>query len=357
VAWKPRGGNPWGSIPPSGGDGGDFISRFQDRMGGLVPGFGRGRRLWAAIGVVFLAAWLVSGFFQVEPAEQGVVLRFGQWVRSEPQGLHWHLPFPVERAVVIDVTNVNRVDIGYTPGETQRAGSSQIDILEESLMLTGDENIVNVSFTVFWVIDDPENFLFNIQSPQVVTVKEVAESVMRETIGKANFQEAITKERGLVEAEVQQRLQATLNAYQAGILLTGVQLAKVEAPPQVITAFRDVQAAVQDSTRFQNEAKAYANEIVPKAEGEAAKILQQAEAYKEQIIAKATGEASRFTAVFEEYAKARDVTKRRIYLETLEEVLTGRTKIVVDDKAGTGVVPYLALPELDSKKKPDGGGP
>ena len=365
MAWgddNGKGRNPWGSVPPSGGGRGnggpppefdDLIGRFQDRMKNLMPDFLKGRGIFVVL-ALFVFVWLASGFYRVQPSEQGVELRFGKWTETTTQGWQYHLPYPIETVFVLNVTNVNRIDIGFRPGETQSSGGRASDILEESLMLTGDENIVNVSFTVFWVIDDAKNFLFNIQSPQAVTVKEIAESVMRETVGKTNFQGAITEARGPIQVEVLERLQDVLNSYGAGILITGIELSKVEAPPQVLTAFRDVQAAVQDNTRYQNEARAYANEIVPRAQGEAAKITQQAEAYKEQVIARATGEASRFLAVYEQYNKAKDVTRKRIYLETMEEILSGMNKVIVDEGAGTGVVPYLPLPELQSKRNEGG---
>lgn len=362
MAWgndNGKGNNPWGSVPPSGGgprgqrppEFDDIFGNFQKRMNALLPKFLRGRGLTTILLVIVLFLWATSGFFRVQPAEEGVVLRFGEWVRTEPQGLHYHLPYPIEQVIVLDVSNVNRIDIGRRSEEARRQGIGQTALLNESLMLTGDENIVNTSFTVFWVIEDAKDYLFNIQPPQSGTVKEVAESVMREIIGKSEFQNAITGERGSIQDQVVIRLQEVLNDYGAGILITGVELAKVESPPQVLDAFRDVQAAQQDSKRYEQEAEAYANEVVPISRGNASIILNQAAAYKEEVIARSIGEASRFLAVYEEYAKAKEVTRKRIYLETMEEILNGMNKIIIDEGAGTGVVPYLPLPELRARQK------
>lgn len=355
-----NGKNPWGSVPPGGGRGprggpppeyDDIVGKFQDRMRGMMPGFFKGGMILGFLAVV-VVLWLFSGFYRVEPSEQGVVLRFGEWVRTEPQGFHWHVPYPVERVYVLNVTQVNQEDIGFRSDPNERA--SQSDLLHERLMLTGDENIVDIAFSVFWKIDDAKSYLFNIESPQRQTVKEIAESVMREIIGQRPIQNALTEGRGEIQTEAQKHLQEVLNNYGAGILITEIRLEKVDPPAQVIDAFRDVQAAAADRETLQNKAEEYANKIIPEARGEAVKKIQEAQAYKEQVIARATGEASRFLAVYQQYAKAKDVTKRRIYLETMEEILSGMNKIIVDEGAGTGVVPYLPLPEL--KARQDQGG-
>ena len=358
-----KGNNPWGSVPPSGGGGGgrppnfDPLGDFQKRMGGMMPGFLKGRGITTILLVVVLILWAFSGFFRVQPAEEGVVLRFGAWERTEPQGLHYHLPFPIEQAIVLNVEEVTKTDIGFRSRDEERRRISVQEMLGESLMLTGDENIVNISFSVFWKIDSAKNYLFNIQPPQSITVKEVAESVMREIIGKTEFQAAMTQDRGPIQAEALIKLQEVLNYYGAGILITQIQLEKSVPPAEVNEAFLDVQAAVANSESYQNEAQAYANTIVPEARGNAVRLIQEAEAYKEQVIARATGEASRFLAVYNQYAKAKDVTRKRIYLETMEEVLSGMTKIIIDEGAGTGVIPYLPLPELKARQdKGKGGG-
>lgn len=359
MAWGDDDGkrrNPWGSVPPSGGGQGngglppdfdDFIGRFQDHFRNLMPGFLKGRG-FVVFAIIIGLLWLVSGFYRVDAAERGVVLRFGEAVRKDLPGLHWHIPYPVETVFVLNVEQVNQEDIGFRIDPRERA--SQSELTQERLMLTGDENIVDIAFSVFWRIDNAENYLFNIEYPQRRTVKEVSESVMREIIGQRPIQNALTEGRGQIQSQAQENIQAVLNNYGSGILITEVRLEKVDPPAQVIDAFRDVQAAAADKEKIQNQAQEYANRIIPEARGEAEKIQQAAEAYKAQVIAKATGEASRFVAVYEQYAKARDVTRQRIYLETMEEILAGMNKVIIDDNAGTGVVPYLPLPELQSRK-------
>ncbi|MEE8259185.1 MAG: FtsH protease activity modulator HflK [Sphingomonadales bacterium] len=361
MAWgndNGKGNNPWGSVPPSGGgprgqrppEFDDIFGNFQKRMNALLPKFLRGRGFTTIILVIVLFLWAFSGFFRVQTSEQGVMLRFGEWVRTEPQGFHWHIPFPVEQLIILNVTEINREDVGFrSAGSSERRPSPAV-LLGESLMLTGDENIVDIAFTVFWKVDDAKNYLFNIQPPQKQTVKEIAESVMREIIGKTPIQTALTQGRGQIQTDAQVKLQQVLNYYGAGILITEIRLERVDPPGQVIEAFRDVQAAEADKESFQNEAQAYANSIIPEARGNAVRVIQEAEAYKEQVIARATGEASRFLAVYQQYSLAKDVTRKRIYLETMEEIFAGMNKIIIDEGAGTGVVPYLPLPELRSRQ-------
>ena len=219
------------------------------------------------------------------------------------------------------------------------------DVPQESLMLTGDENIVDINYSVFWVIKDAQKFLFNIQSP-VETVKAASETAMREVIAKNNIQNILTEGRASIEIEVQNITQKILDEYGSGIEITQVQTQQADPPEQVIDAFRDVQAARADRERSKNEAEAYANDVIPRARGEAEQVLQQAEAYKKEVVAKAEGEASRFLAIYNEYRKARTVTQERMYLETMEKVLADINKIIIDKKSGVGVVPYLPLPEL-----------
>jgi len=238
-----------------------------------------------------------------------------------------------------------------------RRGRSIRDVPEESLMLTGDENIVDVDFTVLWRIkpDGVGDFLFNIQNPEG-TVKAVSESAMREVIGRSQIQPILTGARNVTEQGVQELIQRTLDSYGAGILISQVQMQKVDPPAQVIDAFRDVQAARANLEQLQNEAQTYANQVVPQARGRAAQITQAAEGYREQTVAEAKGQSSRFLKVYEEYKKAPDVTRERIYLETMERVLGGSEKLVYDGgPAGQGVVPYLPLGELTPKKAPAAG--
>ncbi len=275
------------------------------------------------------------------------MLRFGKFVREVEPGLNYHLPYPIETALTPPALRVNKIDIGMRAVEDQRRGASVRDLPEESLMLTGDENIVDVDFSVLWRVKPTEvgKYLFNVQNPEG-TVKAVAESAMREVIGRSNIQPILTGARQTIEVAVQQVMQKTLEDYGAGILVQQVQLQKVDPPTQVLDSFRDVQAARSDLERAQNEAQTYANRVVPEARGRAAKITQDAEAYREQTVAEAKGETSRFLQIYEQYKKAPAVTRERMYLETMERILAGANKTIIDTGQGPGVVPYLPLTEL-----------
>jgi membrane protease subunit HflK len=278
------------------------------------------------------------------------VLRFGKYVRDAQPGLNFHLPYPIESALTPKVTRVNRVDIGTRAVEEQRRGAPSVNVPEESLMLTGDENIVDVDFSVFWLIkpDGVGDYLFNIQQPEG-TVKAVAESAMREVVGHSEIQPILTGARQTVEVAVQELMQRTLDHYGAGVQVTQVQLQKVDPPSQVLDSFRDVQAARSDAERAQNEAQTYANRVVPESRGRAAQVTQAAEAYREQTVAEATGQSARFLKIYDEFKKAPDVTRERMYLETMERVLGGADKIIIDSGAQGGVVPYLPLNELTQR--------
>ena len=353
--------SPWGS-PPGGGNGDGFrrgptppdideiIKNIQDKIKRFFPGGSASGGKPIVFGlVILLIIWALSGLYRVLPDEQGVVLRFGKFVKTTQPGLNYHLPFPVESVLTPKVTKVNRMDIGFRSERDSGFGSSGVaDVPEESLMLTGDENIVNIDFSVFWVIKDAGNFLFKIQDP-ATTVKAAAETAMREVIAKSKLQSILTEGRSKIEIETQEIAQSLLDEYESGIQITQVQTQKADPPDQVIDAFRDVQAARADMERAKNEAQAYANDVIPRARGEAAKILQAAEAYKKQVVAIAEGEASRFLSIYNEYAKAKEVTQERMYLETMEKVLADIDKVIIDKNAGSGVVPYLPLPELKKK--------
>jgi membrane protease subunit HflK len=371
MAWKNQGGGPWGgggsggggprgpwgSGPQSGGptppDLEDLIRRSQDRLRGILPG-GLGGKGGVLLIVALVAVWMLSGFYRVNTDEQGVVLRFGKFVQLTQPGLNYHWPYPIETALTPKVTRVNRIDIGIRVLDDPRRGTSMRDIPQESLMLTGDENIVDVQFSVFWVIANAADYLFNVQQPEG-TIKSVAESAMREEIGRNQIQPILTGARQAIETSVQELIQKTLDGYQAGIQVTQVQLQKVDPPQQVIDAFRDVQAARADAERLQNEAQAYANRVVPEARGDAARIIQAAEGYRERVVFDARGQADRFVKIYDEYAKAPEVTRRRMYLETMERVFDGMDKVIVDSstsKNGGGVVPYLPLGELGGGARP-----
>jgi len=341
--------NPWGNGPRRGGGGGEppnfdeYIRKGQDQLRKALPGGKGAPFLILAALVLFYLYW---GFYQVKTNEQAVVLRFGEWVSSSAPGPHFHFP-PFEEVEIRGVTDENQVSIGSRVTESRRSGRQSFARPDESLMLTQDENIVDVRFNVVWRIKDLGNYLFRLQDPDG-TIKSVAESAMREMIGQSKITPIITTARGQIEQSVKELIQTTLDDYQAGVDVLRVQIIESEAPEEVKDAFLDVQRAEADQQRFQNEATKYRNQVIPKAEGEAEQMVQQAEAYRAQVIARAQGEAARFSSVYNEYVLAKDVTKKRIYLETMEEILSGMDKIILDDKAGT--VPYLPLDQLNKKK-------
>ncbi|MDB2485631.1 FtsH protease activity modulator HflK [Pelagibacteraceae bacterium] len=356
-----RGGSPWGT-PPGGGNGSGkgptppdidaLIRDIQSKIKRFLPGgSSSGGKPIGLILIIIAFVWLASGLYRVGPDEQGVVLRFGKFVKTTQPGLHYHIPLPVETVQTPKVTKVNRIDIGFRSERDSgfSQGGGVADVPQESLMLTGDENIVNIDFSVFWVIKDAGKFLFEIQDPEG-TVKAAAETAMREVIAKSKIQPVLTEGRALIEVETQEIIQSILDEYNSGIQITQVQTQKADPPDQVIDAFRDVQAARADMERSKNEAEAYANDVIPRARGEAAKIMQAAEAYKQKVVAQAEGEASRFISIYNEYAKAKEVTQERMYLETMEKVLADIDKVIIEKNAGSGVVPYLPLPELGKKK-------
>ncbi|MDX2265778.1 MAG: FtsH protease activity modulator HflK [Hyphomicrobiales bacterium] len=357
--WKGGGsGGPWGQGPGGGGPAGqspdleELLKRSQDRLKQAMPGGGFSGLLMALLIFGGLVAVGIYGFtVRVQPEQIGVVLRFGKFDRTMNPGLNFRWPHPIETVYTPNVTFFNRSEIGFfTSGSTSPfAGSAPVsgDVPKESLMLTGDENIVDIDFVVLWRIKDAAAYLFNIQDPPS-TVKAIAESAMREVIGRNEITPILTKSRKETEDAVLALMQRTLDQYGAGVEVTQVNLQKVDPPSQVIDAFRDVQAARADQERLQNEAQGYANKVIPEARGEAQKILQAAQAYREQAVAEARGRTERFLKVYEEYAKAPDVTRQRIFLETMEKVLGNMDKIIIDEKGGGsgGVVPYLPLNEL-----------
>ena len=364
MPWSNQGGGPWGSGGGGGGGKGpwgsgpqqsgptppdleEFLRRSQDKLRNVLPGGSLGGKGLSLFVLAAIVIWGLSGFFRVDPDELGVVLRFGKYVRDAKPGLNYHLPYPVESVLTPKVTRVNRIDIGMRLVEDLRRGTTIRDVHEESLMLTGDENIVDVDFSVFWLVksDGVGDYLFNIQQPEG-TVKAVAESAMREIIGRSKVDAILTGERQKIETDVHDLMQSTLDHYGAGIRITQVQLQKVDPPTQVIDSFRDVQAARADQERAQNEAHTYANKVVPEAMGRAAQITQSADAYKSQTVAEAKGATSRFLQVYGQYTKAPDVTRQRMYLETMERLFGGTEKIIVDPGASSGVVPYLPLDQL-----------
>jgi modulator of FtsH protease HflK len=374
MIWHSEGGGPWGTGPRGGGGdrgpwgggrgngaGGprgsqppnleEILRRSQDRFRRLLPGgFGTGPGILLVVLGIFVL-WLASGFYVVEPGEVGVVLRFGAFNRMTAPGLHWHLPTPVEAVYTPSVTRINRTEIGYRSNAGSGAASRESAL--ESLMLTGDENVIDIDCTVFWMIKDAKAYLFNIHSPEK-TVKSAAESALREVIGEHPLAMELSAGRQQVEADTRKLLQQLLDFYGAGITITQVTLQRVDPPDPVIAAFRDVQAALADQARLKNEAEAYRNGVVPKAHGDAAKIEQGAEAYRQKVVAQATGDADRFDSVYQAFKIAKDVTAQRLYLETMEDILKNSKKIIIDKAAEgqSGVLPYLPLPNLTGGAAP-----
>jgi modulator of FtsH protease HflK len=377
MIWKSEGGGPWGTGPRGGGGGGpwgggrggnghggptgprgprgpqppnfeELLRRSQDRFRRVFPGgAGMGTGILIVV-IAIVVLWLASGIYRVLPDEEGIVLRFGAFNRVTQPGLNYHWPTPIESVLRPSVTRINRTEIGFRSGEgaVTRTGAGR-ELPEEALMLTGDENIVDINFSVFWLIKDAQSYLFDIRHPEG-TVKSAAESAMREIVGETPIAQALAEGRGKIEGDTQKLLQRILDTYQAGVEITQVQLAKVDPPAPVIDAFRDVQRALADRERLRNEAESYRNDIIPRARGDAVKIRQEAEAYRSQVVAQSQGDADRFTEVYKAFKVAQDITLQRLYLETMEEILKNSNKIIIDKAAEgqSGVLPYLPLPSL-----------
>jgi membrane protease subunit HflK len=355
------GGGPWGGGSGGGGGGGpwgrgggggagrppdleDFIRKGQERMRRLMPGGGGGKGI-VLIGLILVALWLASGFYRVQPDQVGVELLFGKWDGEETQpGLNWRWPYPIGVVERPSVEKISSIDVGFVR-LSQTGRSATRDVEEESLMLTGDQNIIDIEFTVQWKISNAGKYLFEIRDPES-TVKLAAESAMREIIGQNDLQPSLTEARSDVEFQTKNLLQEVLNEYNSGIEITELKLQDVQPPAQVIDAFDDVQRAQQDRDRQRNEADSYRNDILPRARGEAQRVIQDANAYKERLENEADGEAQRFISVYKAYLQNPEVTRRRMYLETMQEVLSNTDKVILDEKTGGGVIPYLPLNEL-----------
>jgi membrane protease subunit HflK len=357
MPWNSEGGGnnqgPWGN-----GSGGknqqpnleDFLRKFQENLKQLMPkGYSSFATILGIFGIIS-CIWLTTGFYRVNEGEQAVVLRFGKWVGTTLPGLRYHLPYPIEEIIKKSVSVVNRIDSGAGDSTVQIAVQGLRGSEDQPLMLTGDENIVDINFTVLWFIKDLGQFTFKARVPEE-TVKIAAESVVREIIAQTPFEEIITTGRGEINERAQQKLQKLSDDYQLGIQIQEVRLQKVEAPASVIDAFRDVQRARTDQERLVNEAESYKNSIVPVAEGEAVKITQAAEAYKAAKVAQSEGDAARFISTLTEYRMAPDVTRKRIYIETMQSVLKLSNKVYFDrgTKSTQGILPHMALPALRSE--------
>jgi membrane protease subunit HflK len=344
------GGRGGGPVPP---DLEQVVARIRAWLAHLLRG---GALAVGLAGVAVCAIWLLTGFYRVQPDEQALVLRFGAFVRNAPPGLNYHAPWPIESALLLPVTRINRIEIGFrsteadddTPTPTTPEGRSEPvrdqpdrDLREESLMLTGDENIVDINASVFWRISNAADYAFNTRNPGY-TVKSVAESVLRQVVGRTNIQSALTEGRAAIEQAVTTGAQKILDSYGTGVEITQIQLQKVDPPEDVIESFRDVQRANTDADRARNEAQSYSNDIVPRARGDAAAILAQASGERQASISRATGESQRFLSVYAAYAVAKDVTLKRLYIETMQDLLKNSDTMIVDDRLRS-LLPTLSL--------------
>jgi len=353
------GQNPWGQRPSGGGGGGstppdfdEMIRKGQERLKRLFPG-GGGYKGFVLIGIAVIGLWLLTGFYRVQPGEQGVTLLFGKWVGTTGPGLNYFLPAPIGEVIKPNVERTNQIEVGYRGAGTVTSNGSR-DVPEESLMLTGDQNIIDIDFVVQWRISDAGSYLFNVRDPEN-TIKLASESAIREVIGKTDLEEALTVGRVRVEEQTRTLLQEIMDGYESGIFIAEVKMQKVDPPRDVIDAFNDVQRARQDRDRSQNEALAYRNDIIPRAKGEAERQVLQARAYKDRVTKEAEGEAERFISIYDSFLTAKDVTTRRLYLETMQEILSKSDKIIMEQNGeGSGVVPYLPLPEV--QKRANAGG-
>ncbi|HVJ39910.1 MAG TPA: FtsH protease activity modulator HflK [Dongiaceae bacterium] len=365
------GQTPWGRNPNSGGgkQGPDFdelLRRGQNRMKTLFPGGIGGVPAIAALIGLALLLWLVSGFYRVNPSEVGVELVFGKYHPPFTQpGLHWNVPAPFGEVVTPDVNTRNRVEIGF---RSNLGNSGDVDVSEESLMLTGDENIVDIQAVVLWRVDDVEKYLFDIRDPigdindidrttKDLTVKNAVEAAVREIIGQSTFEYAITDGRSQIEGKAEKLAQTILDSYNSGIRIEQLSMQKADAPQEVVDAFRDVQKAKADKVSLVNEAQAYFNQVTQDAEGQAAQIVRQSEGYKQEKVANAQGDVQRFLSIYNQYKLSPDITERRLYLETMERVMAGMNKVLVTGDGKGGAIPYLPLDQiLKNQTKPGSAG-
>jgi len=345
---------PWGQGPQSGGQPPDLeelIRKSQERLKSVLPGGGGniGAKGIALIAVLAGLVYAATGFYTVGQNEVGVNTVFGRHIGNAAPGLNWNPPSPFGAVYRVPVTDVRRTEVGYRSGGGPRGGNR--DVLEESLMLTGDENIIDIDLEVQWDVNAAQvaDFVFQMQNPEG-TVKSVAESALREAVGRRNIQPILTTDQSAIAAEIRTLMQKTLDDYHSGVNVRVVQLLSALPPQQVRGSFLDVNAAQQDQSRVQNEARTYASQVVPEARGRAAQTLQEAEAYRDRVVAEANGQASRFTQVYEQYRLAPDVTRERMFLETMERVLGGTDKVIIDQAGGNGVQPFLPLDQLINRR-------
>lgn len=335
------GGGPWGNKPGGGRGNGrgpqqppDLDELFRKGAERFRGGFPGGKMGVLLVGLVILLAYFFTGVYRVETDERGVVLQFGKHLTNTAPGLRYHLPWPVQSVFIVKTERQRNIEIG--------------NVERESRMLTGDSNIVDVLVNVQWLVSDARDFTFNVATPETV-IKTTAESVVRQVVGRNQFTYISEDGRAATETQVKAGIQEILDSYNSGVYIAQVKFGKIDPHPLVVDAYRDVTTARADRVKLENQAEAYSNTIVPEAEGQAARVVAEAEAYREQVIREAEGEAQRFISVYNEYRLAPDVTRRRIYLEAMEDVLEGTPKIILE-KDGSGVVPYLPLSELSRPK-------
>lgn len=347
-----RGGAGGGGEPP---DIDEFLRKAQDNFRSIMPGNFQGGALIGLVILGVLALWLSSGFYVVNPGENAVIQRFGAWSRTQAEpGLGYHFPAPIETATILNVEEIQRMNIGFAEGFSRTGGNARRDMPEESLMLTSDRNIVDLDLVIQWNIKSAEHFLFEIRDQEKI-IKSIAESAIREVVGQTDMFPIITTGRAAVAEAAKNIIQTNLDEYKSGVNITQVLIERAEVHPDVQGSFQDVQSAKQDAEDVQNQAEAYREDILPKARGQAIKMLQDAEAYKQAAIARSKGDADRFNSVYQAYLSGKDVTRERIYIETMEDVLKNAQKIILDGEGSQGVVPYLPLRELN-KTAPAAGG-
>lgn len=344
---RPSGGGPRGPRGPGGPDFNAGFEQLQRRLGDLFGGPGGNLKPSAIVAILAGVAglWALSGFYIVQPNERAVVLTFGAYSGASDPGLRYHLPTPIQSVEKVPVTTLNRADVG---------GSAEQQIPAESLMLTVDEQIIDLDFSVTWRINDPSKFLFAIRDPNVA-VKDVAESAMREVVGKTALQPIISTGRGQVQQQAAELMQKTLDAWGAGISIVEVQIRSADPPQEVAADFREVNNAAQDADSKKNEADTYRNRVVNEAKGDGARITQAAQAYREQAVRDAQGEAARFNQIYTEYRRAPGVTRDRLYIETMERILARSNKVVVDSKGASA--PIILPPDVFRPKGPPAAPP
>jgi len=310
--------------------------------GGNLKRFGGGLSVGMLLGLLLLL-WIASGFYIVTEGYRGVVLRFGKYIETTQAGLRWHLPFPAESVETVNVSQVRTVEIGYRTNVTSK-------VLKEALMITDDENIIDIQFAVQYILSNPEEYLFNNRNPDEA-VLQVAESSIREVIGKSSMDYVLYEGREDVAAKSTILMQALLDNYKIGIAISKVTMQNAQPPQQVQAAFDDAVKAGQDKERQKNEGEAYANQVVPVAVGNAARLIQESEGYKQRVIENSTGDASRFKQILVEYSKAPRVTRDRLYLDMMQQVLSSTNKILIDQKNSNNLL-YLPLDKLIEKSAP-----